>query len=257
MSEQSIMSFDNIKNSKTKKWLFLLTLILMSMAGLVGSDIYLPTLPTIGLALNQTQSAMQLTLGIYLIGLSIGQLFWGPLSDHYGRKQLVMLGMVLYLLASLSCAFSTSYYQLIISRLIQALGACSGLVIGRCIIGDLFDRKEAGKIFSIIFPFVGMSPAISPAIGGLIGHYFGWQMNFIFVALFALVVIFLVLVCLPETLDHSKVKSLNFIKIILTYPKVLTDRKFLFYASAPCLAYIAYFCLYSAVTFYFSCSWIW
>lgn len=248
MLEKSVTTSGNLVK---KKWLFLVTLTLMSMAGLVGSDLYLPTLPAMGIAFDQSTRDMQITLGIYLFGLSVGQIFLGPLSDHYGRKNLLILGMIVYLLSSLSCAFSLSYHQLLISRLFQALGACSGLVIGRAIIGDLYDSSEAGKIFSTIFPFVGMSPAISPFIGGLIGHYFGWQSTFIFVALFALSVILLSYFFLTETLLESKKTSLHIIKIISTYPRVLADKKFLFYASAPCIAYIAYFAYISQSPFIF------
>lgn len=251
MLNQSITSSNNIEIAKNKKWLFLLTLTLMSMAGLVGSDIYLPTLPMIGQALQQNQHAMQFTLGIYLFGLSIGQIIFGPLTDRYGRKKLLIIGMLLYLLSSLSCAISFSYYQLIISRLLQALGACSGLVIGRAIVGDLYDAKEAGKIFSTVFPFVGMSPAISPVIGGLIGHYFGWEMTFVFIALFVLLLLILIHLSLTETLLSTRVKPLNLIKIISTYPKVFTNRKFLLYASAPCIAYIAYFAYIAQSPFIF------
>lgn len=248
MLAQSDESF----NAVTKKnWLFLVTLTLMSMAGLVGSDLYLPTLPLIGIVFNQSAHTMQLTLGIYLFGLAVGQIFLGPLTDHYGRKNLLILGMIIYLLSSLSCAFSFSYYQLLISRLCQAIGASSGLVIGRAIIGDLYDTKEAGKIFSTIFPFVGMSPAISPVIGGFIGHYFGWQATFIFTALFALSVILLSYFSLTETLLDSKKTSLHILKIISTYPKLLIDKKFIFYASAPCIAYIAYFAYISQSPFIF------
>ena len=249
MLSQSTESCDHIVKSKK---IFLVTLTLMSMAGLVGSDLYLPTLPNIGAALGQSSHAMQATLGVYLFGLAIGQLFLGPISDCYGRKKLLILGMIIYFLSSLSCASSFSYYQLIISRLFQALGACSGLVIGRAIIGDLYDAKEAGKIFSTIFPFVGMSPAISPVIGGFIGHYFGWQATFIFIALFALAVVFLVYFYLTETLLESKKTTLHIMKIISTYPKILMDKKFLFYASAPCFAYVAYFAYISQSPFIFS-----
>ena len=158
-----------------ERWLFLLMLMLMSTAGLVGSDLYLPMMPAIGKVLHQDTPSMQLTLGIYLFGLSIGQLVLGPIIDRFGRKKPLIIGMMIYLLASMLCALSSSYSLLLLSRLIQALGACSGLIIGRAIVSDIFDAKEAGKVFSTIFPFVGMSPAISPVLGGFIGYYFGWQ----------------------------------------------------------------------------------
>lgn len=251
MFEESLKSPPDVINIKTNKWLFLLTLTLMSMAGLVGSDVYLPTLPAIGVALQRDPHAMQITLSIYLFGLAVGQLFLGFLTDRYGRKKIVIIGMLVYLIASLSCAFSINYYQLVFSRLIQSLGACSGLVIGRAIVGDLYSPKEASRVFSTIFPFVGMSPAISPVIGGFLGHYFGWQMNFYFVALFAFTIIALVHYTLPETMSPKKIQLLKFMLVFHTYIAILFNKKFLLYALAPCTAYIAYFAYIAQSPFIF------
>jgi DHA1 family bicyclomycin/chloramphenicol resistance-like MFS transporter len=213
----------------------------MSTAGLIGSDVYLPTLPTIGQFFGKTPSAMQFTLAIYLLGLALGQLLLGPLTDRYGRKILLLIGMLLYFSASIGCAFSGSYEQMLTWRFVQALGAASGLVIGRAIVGDLFDIKEAGKVFSSIFPFVGMSPAISPVIGGYLGFYLGWQSTFIFVALFAIVTMLLAFFFVPETLTEGKKQRLHLLKIFSSYPKLFCQKKFIAYASTPCIAYIAYF----------------
>jgi MFS transporter, DHA1 family, multidrug resistance protein len=227
--------------NKKQGILFLVTLTLMSMAGLVGSDVYLPMLPEIGKSLSQSTETMQLTLGIYLLGLSVSQLFLGPLTDRFGRKTLLLVCMGGYLIASLGCAFSSSLEQFLAFRLLQAIGASAGLVIGRAIIGDLFEPKEASKVFATIFPLVGMSPAISPAIGGFIGHYFGWQATFIFIGLFALSVFVLVTMTIPESLAKKDRKPLHLFKILSTYPVILASRKFLYYAVAPCSAYIAFF----------------
>lgn len=251
MLNPSVTAFENITALTQRKWLFLLILTLMSTAGLVGSDVYLPTLPQIGNSLQQDPNSMQLTLGIYLLGLSLGQLIFGPLTDRFGRKSLLLFGMFIYLLASLCCAWSLTYTQMLIARMIQALGACSGLIIGRAIVGDLFDRKEAGKIFSTIFPFVGMSPAISPFIGGFIGYYLGWQATFIFVAIFALAVLLLAIFYLPETLIPSNRQALHFAAVLSAYPKLLMHKKFIAYVSAPCSAYIAYFAYIAQSPFIF------
>ncbi|RDI37587.1 multidrug effflux MFS transporter [Aquicella lusitana] len=251
MLNQSVTAAENVKLIAHQRWLFLLILMLMSTAGLVGSDVYLPTLPAIGKALQHDPHAMQLTLGIYLFGLSIGQLILGPLTDRFGRKKLLVLGMFVYLFASVSCAFSVTYSQMLVSRFIQAIGACSGLIIGRAIVGDLFDAKEAGKIFSTIFPFVGMSPAISPVIGGFIGYYFGWQATFLFVGLFALTVAILAVYFLPETLSEKNRQSLHLLKVISAYPKLFFNKKFIAYVSVPCTAYIAYFAYIAQSPFIF------
>lgn len=237
--------------NKKNSLLFLITLTLMSTAGLVGSDVYLPMLPEIGQLLMKDSHAIQFTLSIYLFGLSMGQLICGPLTDRYGRKKLLIGGMFLYFLASLACAFSTTYSQLLVARLAQALGASTGLVIGRAIVGDLYNAREAGKLFSTIFPFVGMSPAISPVIGGLIGYHFGWPATFAFVGLFALSVIILSFYHIHETLSIEKRKPLHLWRILATYPAVLKNKRFIFYVSAPCIAYMAYFAYIAQSPFIF------
>lgn len=252
MSDQSTQSSQDIK-IYTQKYqnhnLFILILILMSTSGLVGSDAYLPNLPEIGNFFQQDAQAMQLTLAIYLVGLSVGQLILGPLTDAFGRKKLLLIGMSIFFLASFSCALSLNYTQMLISRLFQALGASSGLIIGRAMIGDKFNINESGKIFATIFPFVGLSPAISPFLGGFIGYYFGWRSTFLFVSLFAFIVAFLVSFYLPETLEKNKRQPLQFLKVFSAYPKLIFNKKFISYAIAPCTAYIVFFAYIATTPF--------
>jgi MFS transporter, DHA1 family, multidrug resistance protein len=251
MLAQSDKVTSDIANIMNRRWLFLVILTLMSTAGLVGSDVYLPSLPEMGIVFQRSPHDMQLTLGVYLFGLSTGQLILGPLTDRYGRKRLLIIGMAIYCLASIFCIWTHSYIYILIWRFAQALGACSGLIIGRAIVGDLFDAKEAGKIFSTIFPFVGMSPAISPVIGGFISYYYGWQSTFIFVALFALCVSLLVTRYMPETHSSHKQVSLGFLKIFSRYLQLLINPKFISYAIAPCAAYFAYFAYIAQSPFIF------
>src|SRR5690349_9664569 len=143
MLAKSIKTTPDITFITNRRWLFLLILMLLSTAGLVGSDVYLPSLPEMGNVFHRNQHDMQLTLGVYLVGLSIGQLILGPITDRFGRKKLLVIGMLVYFIASLSCIYAHAYYQILIIRLVQAFGACSGLIIGRAIVGDLFDVKEA------------------------------------------------------------------------------------------------------------------
>lgn len=240
----------NIENLKFRKYLFLCILVMMSVCGLIGSDIYLPMLPEIGAIYGKTVSQAQLTLSIYLLGLSVSQLFYGPLTDKFGRKRIVSIGIIIYLISSISCALSISFSQLLISRFFQAVGACSGLVIGRAIISDIYDKQEAGKIFSTIFPFVGMSPAIAPAIGGVIGLYLGWRANFWFLALFCSILILLISFFLQETSRVSK--SIHSINILKNYLKLLSTFKFWAYVFGPCFGYAVYFGYITESPFIFS-----
>jgi len=231
--------------------LLILMLGMMGVASFLGSDVYLPALPDIGIVMHHTTHAMQFTLGIYLLGLSVGQVILGPLSDAYGRRHVVLWSMVLFLLASLSCAVSVSYNQLLLSRLFQAFGASAGLVLGRAIIRDLYDEKEAGRVIATIFPFMGASPALSPLIGGFLSHYFGWRSTFLLVTLFALAILVLVLCFFHESLNPSHRQSWSFRGILNNYPKVILKKAFWFYAIAPCTSYLAFFAYMSETPFIF------
>lgn len=251
MCNQSVTFTDAIIKNKSERWLFLLIIVLMSVAGLIGYDIYLPAMPQIGMYFHQSMHVVQLTLGVYLIGLSMGQLILGPITDRFGRKKLLIVGMIGYFFSSIFCAFSHSITEMIFFRLIQAISSCSGLIIGRAIVGDLFDAKESGKIFSTIFPFVGMSPAISPVIGGFLSYYFGWQSTFLLMALFAAIIAILVVYFLHETLLESNQRELHFKKILMGYLELIKNRKFIAYAAAPCIAYVAYFAYITQSPFLF------
>ncbi|MBA4696686.1 MAG: multidrug effflux MFS transporter [Legionella sp.] len=238
------------KQSHQNAW-FLITLALMSMAGLIGTDVYLPALPEMSKSLGQSADDMQLTLGIYLFGLAIGQLFLGPITDCYGRRKILLLSFLLFFVASIGCTFAHSFIDILIYRGLQALGACGGLVIGRAIVADRFQPEEVGKVFATIFPFVGMSPAISPAIGGFIAYYMGWRADFVFMALFAAVIFFLSLIIIPESLALKDRKPLKIFQILSTYPKILFSRQFVYYTIAPCSAYIAFFAYIAQSPFIF------
>lgn len=234
----------NFKSSSHHKryLLFLLILILMSMAGLVGSDIYLPALPLVGGHFHKSQSAVQITLSIYLVGSSISQLIYGPIGDRYGRKWPIVSGMTVFLLASLLCALADNFAWLVIGRLFQSLGACSGLTLGRSIVGDCFEAKDSAKVFSTISPFMGMSPAISPVIGGVLTEFFGWRATFFFLAIFAVIILFLVLRFLNETASIDKINtSIRPKRILANYASLLVQLKFWRYTLIQCFAYIAYF----------------
>ena len=147
MLTQSIKAHHDIAFVTQHRRLFLFMLMLMSAAGLVGSDVYLPMLPELGKQLLRDPHEMQFTLGIYLLGLSLGQLMLGPLTDRFGRRKLLIGGMVIYFLASLGCAAAINYPMLLTFRFIQAMGACSGLIIGRAIVGDVYDAQQSAKRF--------------------------------------------------------------------------------------------------------------
>ncbi len=245
-------SFSTYTNLRYFKFKFLIILTMMSVSGLIASDIYLPAMPLMGQYFKISSHATQLTISIYLFGLGVGQLILGPISEVYGRRKLSIICMILFATASLACALSNNYYVFMGFRLCQAIGSCAGLVIGRAIIGDMCPTKDAAKVYATIFPFVGMSPAISPFLGGYISTYLGWRYTFIFLAIFALLMLVMFWKNIPETHKDRTPTTLKIQLIVKNYIAVLLNRNFIAYASAPCFAYIAYFAYITQSPFIFS-----
>ncbi len=150
----------------------------LAAIGPVSTDLYLPSLPTIGEAFGSTVSQAQLTLSFFIAGFAVGTLFYGPLSDRVGRRPALLAGMVLFTLASLACAFVESIEQLIALRFIEALGGCAGAVLSRAVVRDLFAREDAARMMSYMAAAMALAPAVAPVIGGWIHLAFGWRGQF-------------------------------------------------------------------------------
>jgi len=224
--------------TKTK---YLSLLILMSVLGLMSTDIYLPSLPEVKMTFNSSNSITQFTISIFLLGLAISQLIYGPLSEKYGRKIVLMIGMIIYLISTIICIFSPTIEFLIFARLFQGIGSAAGMTIGRTLVNDLFSKEESGKIFTTIFPFVGISPAIAPYIGSNIDIYFGWNASFVFLLFLGIILFIGIITILPKNINTLKNDSLHPTKIMGEYKRLLSNRTFLSYVMMPCIAYVIYF----------------
>lgn len=144
----------------------------------VTTDIYLPALPELTRALHATMGQGQVTLAAYFSGLGAGQLFYGPWSDRIGRRPTMLTGALVYLVASIACAIATSIGQMIAWRFLQAIGACSGVVIATAVVRDRFDRQESARMYSMILTLRSAGPLIAPLIGGAIVTWVGWRAIF-------------------------------------------------------------------------------
>lgn len=239
--------------SQSKYIFFIVVLAMMSMVGLMASDICLPAFPEIKIFFDVSELDIQQTLSIYLLGLSVSQLFYGSLSDHFGRKKILLIGMVIFTIASAACAIANSIYLLIFARFFQAVGACAGMVIGRAIVSDLFNREQAAVIFATIFPVVGMSPALSPLLGGYMITAWGWQSVFIFLTAFGVILVLLLYFFLDETaaLIKSSQKQNSLASLLTNYFTILKSPTFLGYTFIVCCAYGAYFAYIAESPFIF------
>ena len=145
--------------------------------------IFVPALPQAARDLAVPSGTIQLTLTLYLAGVAIGQLFWGPLSDRVGRRPALLAGMALYTLGSLASALAPGVNGLIGARIVQALGGCCGLVLGRAVLRDVSSAREAAASMALMNLFMSIGPAMAPLVGGVAAAWFGWRAIFVFLAL--------------------------------------------------------------------------
>lgn len=167
--------------------------------GPLAIDFYLPSFPTLAQQFATDVEHIQLSLAAYFVGIAIGQLFYGPLADRFGRRVPLLVGVALFAAASLACALAPSLEWLIAARFVQALGGCAGMVITRAVVRDLCDPMASAKIFSQLVLVMGLAPMLAPLGGGLLLNTLGWPWIFHSLAIFAALCLLAVLWWLPET----------------------------------------------------------
>ncbi len=181
---------------------FALTVLLAVLTGIgpLSTDMYLPSLPDISRTLQASTAETQLTISTYLIGFAFGQLFYGPLADRYGRKPALLIGLALFCSATLLCAVARSIEILMMARALQAFGACSGIVLARAIVRDLYSGARAGRELSLMGMVMALAPVVAPVAGGILQTAFGWRANFVALLAAGLIVALAIWRLLPETL---------------------------------------------------------
>ncbi len=154
----------------------------LCISGTLAMHIFVPALPVAARDLGVSGGTIQLTLTLYLVGVAVGQLFWGPLSDRVGRRPALLAGIALYTVGSLASAAAPGVGALILARVVQALGGCSGLVLGRAVLRDVSNPREAAASLALMNLFMSIGPALAPLVGGLGAAWFGWRFVFVFLA---------------------------------------------------------------------------
>ncbi len=182
---------------------------MLASVGPMGIDTYIPSIPEIGIAFNVTIEEVELSLSVFLIGLSIGQIVGGPISDSYGRKKSSIYGLLGFSLFSFLIIFSTSIYEVWIYRFFEAFSGGIVLVNTSAVVRDKFKGVEAAKIFSIIGTARSIAPLIAPAIGAFIIHFFMWKAVFVFLTFYPLIIIYFVYKYLDESYTYVKQDVLN------------------------------------------------
>jgi MFS transporter, DHA1 family, multidrug resistance protein len=209
--------------SRSLLWL----LAFLNAVGPLSTDLYLPAWPAIESALHTDIQHVQLTLSSYLIGYAFCQLICGPLSDRFGRRPVLLGGLVIFLAGSLACASAQTIEQLILFRIVQGIGACIGPTVSRAVIRDVYTGPAAAKAMGLSAAMMTVAPIVAPMLGGLLITHFDWPMQFYVLVIFVAISAVLVLAGLPETWpSERRLQSRTSLISLRDYASVLGDRHF-------------------------------
>ena len=197
----------------------------------ISTDLYLPAMPAMSRALGADAGTVEWTISGYLIGFSLGQLLWGPIGDRHGRRLPVAIGLVLFVIGSAGCALAGSAWALIGWRVVQAVGACAGVVLARAMVRDLFEGDRAARMLSTLMTVMAIAPLLGPIVGGQILGLAGWRAIFwtlVGVGLLTLAALF----TLPETLPRERRNAEKLARAFVRYGELVRHRALLGYAGA-------------------------
>ncbi|MDF3830834.1 MULTISPECIES: multidrug effflux MFS transporter [unclassified Pseudocitrobacter] len=220
---------------KTTGLVFILILSALMAFTSLSTDIYLPAMPVMA---NELQGNVELTITGFLVGFCIAQLIWGPISDHLGRRIPLVIGMVLFVIGSMGCALSTDITQIVFWRVFQALGACTGPMLARAMIRDLFSRTRAAQMLSTLTIVMAIAPIVGPLLGGQMIKFASWHAIF-----WLLAVIGVLMLCslywLPETLPPERRVKASVRGAFETYYTLLSNRSFMRFTLSLTFYYVA------------------
>ncbi len=240
---------ETVSRSRTGRARFVLILGGLSAFGPLSIDMYLPALPQMAGELRASDATVQLTLSAFIIGLAVGQLVIGPLSDAVGRRKPLVVGLALYIVGSVLCAISPSAELLIAARGVQAVGAAAGIVIARATVRDFYSGTAMTKFFSMLMLVNGLAPILAPIIGGQILNWTSWRGVFVWLTVFGAILLAVVFFALPEPLPAERRTPARFGSVMRTYAGLLADRTFLGYALASGLMFGSLFAYISGSSF--------
>lgn len=228
-----------------------LVLILGSMAaiGPLSIDMYLPAFNDIAQSLGTDKNKVGYTLTSYFLGIGVGQLMFGPLSDRYGRKKPTIIGLMVFALSALAIFFTPDIEAFIGIRVFMAFGGCIGMITSKAIVRDMFPPEDTARIFSILMLIMGIAPILAPTLGGFMVTHFGWRSIFLFLTVYAVLITFSVGFFLRETKEPDRMISLKPPDVIRDYIKIFRNPWFLKFSLAGSLAYAGLFAYISGASF--------
>lgn len=222
---------------------------ILSALGPFSIDMYLPAFNDIAKNLNTNVAQVQLSLASYFIGISVGQLIYGPVIDRYGRRWPLLFGLTIYFVASLGCAFVFNIDQLVALRLLQALGGCAGMVVSRAMVRDLFEPRETAKVYSMLMLVMGAAPILAPIVGSYVSLHFHWTYIFFILSAISMLTLMASWMLLPESKAPDAGVSLMPGAILKNYLVLFKDMPYLSYSLTGALASAGMFSYISGSAF--------
>jgi len=207
----------------------------------MATDTAIPALPAIGEALSATPGQVVLIMSLFYFGMALMQLVYGPLSDRLGRRPVLMVSLVIYLAATVGIVLAVSIEMLLALRVLQAVGACAGTVLGRAMVRDMFDRDAAGRVLGYCMTAMTIVPGISPIIGGELLVAFGWRSVFGLTLAIGAIIAFCAWRILPETLPDERRQPASPKAILRAFGQMLRHREYLGFVTAVCGSSVALF----------------
>ncbi len=223
------MLHSNIAQGPMPEGYRLIAILLGALSALtpLGVDMYLPAFPVMGEDLAASPAAIQRTLAAFLLGMSVGQLAYGPVADRFGRKPPMVFGLAVFILASIGCALAVSAEQLTWLRAVQAVGGCVGGVVSRAVVRDLCDERGTVKMMSLLMLAMGAAPILAPMLGGWLMLGFGWRAIFWALAAYGVIALVTLVFALPESLPPDQRRRDSPVQVLGLYITIIRDRRFL------------------------------
>ena len=239
---------DRLAPSRPRVPIWLLALITLS--GTVAMHIFVPAMPAAAADLGSGIGPMQFSISLYVLGLAAGQLFYGPLSDRFGRRPVLIAGLVVYTLAGVASVFAMDTFSLLAARLFQALGGCAGLVLGRAIVRDISGTEDTARKLATMNLMVAVGPGAAPIIGGLMTTWYGWRSILVLLAFIGLALLLLAWLRVPETAPEGAGGDTR--SVLKSYAGLIRSRAFIGFAIGGGCATTAMYAFVTAAPFIFT-----
>ncbi|MEQ8586963.1 MAG: multidrug effflux MFS transporter [Thalassobaculaceae bacterium] len=217
--------------------------------GPISTDMYLPSLPALVTDFETDVPTVQLTLSAFMVAFALSMLVYGPLSDRYGRRPVLLGAVALYVVSSIACVFAPTIEALVVARVFQAMGCCAGPVLGRAVVRDVYGRDRAAQVLSYMGTAMALAPAVGPIAGGWLQVMFGWHAVFVVLSLFSLIALVGTYFMLDETNAHRNPYATSPKGILRNYAALLSHRVYVGYLATIAACYCVIFSFISGSSF--------